>query len=120
MKNLAAIVSLFILAIIVSTPAISQTTNSAAQKVTFAVHRTPQPAWNVLKALQSTNSSANATEPSMLQERLKQQTAKVTVSASNSILQNNSSNIHLNILSALDTKKSIASGRTLLVLTITE
>ena len=116
MKKIVSIGSLFMLALFVSSPAISQTTNSAKQTVTFAVSRPIKPVLNVLANFQNVSTSSKLLEMTALQTQLKQQSTKVTVSASNSI----PSDIHLDLFSALETKKSLASDITPRVITITE
>ena len=115
MKKLISISSLFILALVFSPSAISQTTNSATQTVMFAVNRSAK-ILNTLASVQNINTTSNSSEAVALRNQQKQQSTKVTISA----LPSMSSNVHLDLVSVLETKKSVVSDNTPLVLTITE
>jgi len=62
------------------------------------------------------NLSSPSSDLVALHSHLKQNASKLTVSAMNSPSSNN----HLDLLSVLETKKSVASDKTPLVLTVTE
>ncbi|MCX6120391.1 MAG: hypothetical protein NTX44_02075 [Ignavibacteriales bacterium] len=91
MKKLLSISSLFILALVLSPLAFSQTTNSATQTVMFAVNRPVKPTLNTLASIQNSNTSSTSSEAVALRNQLKQQSSKVTVFTLPSMF----SNVHL-------------------------
>lgn len=117
MKKLAYIGLLFVIVLVFNCSAISQTTNSVSQTVMFAVNRSVKPDINTLASLQKMDITSNPSEAVVLKNQMKQQSSKVTISASNSI---SSKNVHIDLLSVLEAKKSVASNGTPLILTITE
>jgi len=116
MKKLISIGSLFVLGMFFSSSAMSQTMNSTTQTVMFSVSRSVRPEVKTLANLQSMNLSSTSSELAALQNQLKQHSSKVTVSA----LTSSSSNNHLDLLSVLEIKKSVANEKTPVVLTVTE
>jgi broad specificity polyphosphatase/5'/3'-nucleotidase SurE len=142
MKKLGTIGSVIALILVINSFAISQSTNSATQTVMFGVDRAIKPTLNILTNFQSMNTSSNSSEIIAFQNHPKQQSTKVTVFTSSSTYLDDKvkgvdratesakvtsaqasrcSDIHLDLLSVLEAKKSIASDKTtFLVLTITD
>lgn len=144
MKNISFIGLFFVLILLVHSQANSQLKSSATQTVTFAVNRSTKPNLKVIANIQTINTSLKSSETMALENQLKQESAKITVSAVNSFClddkakrvgvsnesptvasahaasMNLHSESHIDLISVLESKKSIASDITPLVFTITE
>jgi hypothetical protein len=124
MKTLGYIGSIIIMVLIVSSQAASQFTSSTTQTVVFAVSHSAKPAMSTLAGIQSINTSLSSTEAAALENQIKQQSTKVTVSASSGTVLAAPSNIytdiHLNLISILEAGKPISAGMTPRVITITD
>jgi hypothetical protein len=124
MKTLGYIVSIIIMLLIVRSQAASQSRSSTTQTVYFAVSHSAKPAMSTLAGIQSINASSSSIEAAALENQIKQQSAKITVSASSGTVLAAPSNIytdiHMNLISILESGKSLSTGMTPRVITITD
>jgi hypothetical protein len=121
MKTIGYIVSIILMVLIVRSQAVSQSTSSTTQTVYFAVSHSAKPAMSALAGMQSINASSSSIEAAALD---KQQSAKITVSASSetvlAVPSNIYTDIHMNLISILESEKSLSTGMTPRVITITD
>ncbi len=122
MKKTTTISLLFVLILLVSLQAVSQTKSSATQTVTFAVNHSAERTLNILANSQGSNSVSNSYRTAMFQNSLDKISVKITVAETpvNTTLTKISSKNHVDVRSLLQGKNSAAFDGTLTLVTVTE
>jgi len=122
MKKNFIIGLLFILILLVSSQANSQMNNSATQIVTFAVNHTAKLALKVFADSPSINLSSNSSGMIAFRSSLEKMSVKVTIAktSANAAVSKNTSDVHMDVKSILQTKNSTTVDRMSTIVTITE
>jgi len=122
MKKTTTISLIFVLILLVSLQAVSQTKSSVTQTVTFAVIHSAKHTLNTLANFQESNSASNFSRMTISQNSLDKISVKVTVAenSSNIAVTKNVSDNHVDIRSILQENKSAAIDRASTMVTVTE